>query len=233
MVALKLQKRLAASVLDCGRRKVWLDPNEVNEISMANSSKPPQTLASFKRHTYQQTGRPVRPSYARILRPHSCCSCPLSCIMAILKDEAHPRNPSGVHLCSGHGICAIAMLSDMSCAGCRAKHPQACEGRLCHQEAHSHPLTSSRSSLSRGQEQGSSHWLWYARGLRTSLCLEFFLSASRSAALLLSGPSPLHPQLRPDVQFTMKLVANSSSFHVDGGVGRIACSIIVMQCLPS
>ncbi|XP_072960393.1 large ribosomal subunit protein eL19y-like isoform X1 [Typha angustifolia] len=37
MVSLKLQKRLAASVLDCGRGKVWLDPNEVNEISMANS----------------------------------------------------------------------------------------------------------------------------------------------------------------------------------------------------
>ena len=37
MVSLKLQKRLAASVLDCGQRKVWLDPNEVNEISMANS----------------------------------------------------------------------------------------------------------------------------------------------------------------------------------------------------
>ena len=37
MVALKLQKRLAASVLNCGKRKVWLDPNEVNEISMANS----------------------------------------------------------------------------------------------------------------------------------------------------------------------------------------------------
>eukprot|EP00850_Spirogloea_muscicola_P010210 SM000059S18687 [mRNA] locus=s59:412549:414070:+ [translate_table: standard] len=37
MVALKLQKRLAASVLKCGERKVWLDPNEVNEISMANS----------------------------------------------------------------------------------------------------------------------------------------------------------------------------------------------------
>jgi len=32
-----LQKRLAASVLKCGKRKVWLDPNEVNEISMANS----------------------------------------------------------------------------------------------------------------------------------------------------------------------------------------------------
>jgi hypothetical protein len=38
MVSLKLQKRLAASVLKCGRGKVWLDPNEVNEISMANSS---------------------------------------------------------------------------------------------------------------------------------------------------------------------------------------------------
>lgn len=37
MVSLKLQKRLAASVLKCGERKVWLDPNEVNEISMANS----------------------------------------------------------------------------------------------------------------------------------------------------------------------------------------------------
>jgi large subunit ribosomal protein L19e len=37
MVALKMQKRLAASVLDCGKRKVWLDPNEVQEIAMANS----------------------------------------------------------------------------------------------------------------------------------------------------------------------------------------------------
>merc|ERR1711934_2216 len=37
MVSLKLQKRLAASVLKCGKSKIWLDPNEVNEISMANS----------------------------------------------------------------------------------------------------------------------------------------------------------------------------------------------------
>ncbi|KAJ0978553.1 hypothetical protein J5N97_014027 [Dioscorea zingiberensis] len=37
MVSLKLQKRLAASVLACGHGKVWLDPNEANEISMANS----------------------------------------------------------------------------------------------------------------------------------------------------------------------------------------------------
>mmetsp|Transcript_10124 Transcript_10124/g.17330 ORF Transcript_10124/g.17330 Transcript_10124/m.17330 type:complete len:197 (+) Transcript_10124:144-734(+) len=37
MVSLKIQKRLAASVLGCGKRKVWLDPNEVGDISMANS----------------------------------------------------------------------------------------------------------------------------------------------------------------------------------------------------
>ena len=36
-VSLKLQKRLAASVLGCGKRKIWLDPTEINEISMANS----------------------------------------------------------------------------------------------------------------------------------------------------------------------------------------------------
>ncbi|KAJ2520050.1 60S ribosomal protein L19B [Coemansia sp. RSA 1939] len=34
---LTTQKRLAASVLKCGQRKIWLDPNEVTEISQANS----------------------------------------------------------------------------------------------------------------------------------------------------------------------------------------------------
>ncbi|GKY94536.1 60S ribosomal protein L19C [Mayamaea pseudoterrestris] len=36
-INLKLQKRLAASVLKCGRRKIWLDPNEINDIALANS----------------------------------------------------------------------------------------------------------------------------------------------------------------------------------------------------
>jgi hypothetical protein len=36
-VSLKTQKRLAASVMKCGQRKIWLDPNEVVEISNANS----------------------------------------------------------------------------------------------------------------------------------------------------------------------------------------------------
>ena len=43
-VSLLLQKRLAASVLKCGKGKIWLDPNEVNEISMANSRAPPPAL---------------------------------------------------------------------------------------------------------------------------------------------------------------------------------------------
>eukprot|EP01038_Epipyxis_sp_PR26KG_P008905 gene8905-12009_t len=37
MVSLKIQKRLAASVLKCGKRKIWMDPNDVNDISSANS----------------------------------------------------------------------------------------------------------------------------------------------------------------------------------------------------
>jgi len=39
MVTLKLQKRLAASILDVGKGKVWLDPAEVSNISQANSRK--------------------------------------------------------------------------------------------------------------------------------------------------------------------------------------------------
>lgn len=36
-VNLRTQKRLAASVMGVGKGKVWLDPNEMNEISNANS----------------------------------------------------------------------------------------------------------------------------------------------------------------------------------------------------
>uniref|UniRef100_A0A5F7Z703 Large ribosomal subunit protein eL19 domain-containing protein n=1 Tax=Macaca mulatta TaxID=9544 RepID=A0A5F7Z703_MACMU len=35
MSMLRLQKRLASSVLRCGKKKVWLDPNETNEIANA------------------------------------------------------------------------------------------------------------------------------------------------------------------------------------------------------
>jgi len=39
MVSLRLQKRLAASVLKVGQRKIWLDPNEASTIANANSRK--------------------------------------------------------------------------------------------------------------------------------------------------------------------------------------------------
>ena len=38
-MSLKLQKTLAAKVLKCGKRRVWLDPLEVGELSHANSRK--------------------------------------------------------------------------------------------------------------------------------------------------------------------------------------------------
>ena len=37
MVSLRLQKRLASSVLSCGKKRVWLDPNEASEIALATS----------------------------------------------------------------------------------------------------------------------------------------------------------------------------------------------------
>lgn len=37
MVSLKSQKRLAAEVLKCGKKRVWMDPNEVEQIGQANS----------------------------------------------------------------------------------------------------------------------------------------------------------------------------------------------------
>ena len=37
MVSLKSQKRLAAAVLKCGKKRIWMDPNEVEQIGQANS----------------------------------------------------------------------------------------------------------------------------------------------------------------------------------------------------
>ena len=39
MVNLRLQRRLSASILKVGAKRVWMDPNEVNEIAIANSRK--------------------------------------------------------------------------------------------------------------------------------------------------------------------------------------------------
>ncbi|KAI5304012.1 60S ribosomal protein L19A [Ascosphaera pollenicola] len=45
-VNLTTQKRLAAAVVGCGKRKIWLDPNEVSEISTANSRQTIRKLVS-------------------------------------------------------------------------------------------------------------------------------------------------------------------------------------------
>merc|ERR1712110_619058 len=39
MAFLRLQKRMASSVLKCGKKRVWIDPNETNEVALANSRK--------------------------------------------------------------------------------------------------------------------------------------------------------------------------------------------------
>merc|ERR1712127_739349 len=39
MAMLRLQRRLAASVLKCGQKRVWIDPNECQEVALANSRK--------------------------------------------------------------------------------------------------------------------------------------------------------------------------------------------------
>ncbi|CAK9145611.1 unnamed protein product [Ilex paraguariensis] len=82
MVSLKLQKRLAASVLKCGRGKVWLDPNEGNEISMANSSK----LLSVSVHVY---------TYAFKLTGLNCCTG--QNIRKLVKDGFIIRKPTKIH----------------------------------------------------------------------------------------------------------------------------------------
>jgi len=37
MSSLRVHKRLASSILRCGNKKIWLDPNEANEIANANT----------------------------------------------------------------------------------------------------------------------------------------------------------------------------------------------------
>jgi large subunit ribosomal protein L19e len=34
-----LRRRLASSILKCGKRKIWIDPNEMNELKLADNRK--------------------------------------------------------------------------------------------------------------------------------------------------------------------------------------------------
>ena len=67
MVSLKLQKRLASAVLKCGKKKVWLDPNEVSDISMANSR---QTIRKLVKDGFVIRKPVTVHSHARVRRVH-------------------------------------------------------------------------------------------------------------------------------------------------------------------
>jgi hypothetical protein len=69
MVSLKLQKRLASSVMKCGKRKVWLDPNEVSEISMANSRQNIKKLVKDGLSSVNLKSCTLAPELERISKP--------------------------------------------------------------------------------------------------------------------------------------------------------------------
>ena len=46
MAFLRLQKRLAATVMKCGQKRVYIDPTETNEVKLANSRKFFEAIAS-------------------------------------------------------------------------------------------------------------------------------------------------------------------------------------------
>lgn len=63
MAFLRLQKRLAASVLKCGKKRIWIDPNETSEVKLANSRKFTQT--AFRRP--QILARPSAASFVNLV----------------------------------------------------------------------------------------------------------------------------------------------------------------------
>ena len=56
MVNLRQQRRQATSILGFGKGRIWIDPNEVNEIALANSRKAVRKLIKdnfiFKKKNY-------------------------------------------------------------------------------------------------------------------------------------------------------------------------------------
>lgn len=67
MVNLTLQKRLAASVLKCGKRRVWMDPNDINEIHAANSRQAVRKLIKDGLVVRKSTAAPSRASHNEYL----------------------------------------------------------------------------------------------------------------------------------------------------------------------
>jgi len=71
MASLRLQKRLAASVLKCGKKRVYIDPNETKEVAHANSRKNIRKLVKDKfiiRRQVQMHSRSRCKAYAEAKR---------------------------------------------------------------------------------------------------------------------------------------------------------------------
>jgi len=47
MVNLRLQRRLATSIIGVGKGKIWMDLNEVNEIALGNSRRAIKKLIKY------------------------------------------------------------------------------------------------------------------------------------------------------------------------------------------
>ncbi|KAF7697913.1 hypothetical protein HF521_004423 [Silurus meridionalis] len=76
MSMLRLQKRLASNVLHCGKKKVWLDPNESNEIANANSRQQIRKLVKDEhpaRRKGRHTGIGKRKGTANARMPEKLC----------------------------------------------------------------------------------------------------------------------------------------------------------------
>merc|ERR1712166_1637033 len=56
MVSLKLQKRLAASVLNCGKRKIWLDPRSQRDLNGQLQAQHPQACQGWSGHQEASEG---------------------------------------------------------------------------------------------------------------------------------------------------------------------------------
>ena len=70
MAFLRLQKRLAATVLKCGKKRVWIDPNETNEVALANSSKHHFPILSLTSNSFKLSQRSHAELSASLVKKH-------------------------------------------------------------------------------------------------------------------------------------------------------------------
>lgn len=80
MTNLKLQKRLAASILGVGKRRVWLDPNDMAQLATANSRQSVKKLITqgfIRKAPMVRGGRATREGLGlpNASCPHPWCGC--------------------------------------------------------------------------------------------------------------------------------------------------------------